>query len=85
VGAADPTVRFSRTDLGQGANSALPIYGYYMNKAYEQKEDLGISTSDFERPDFDMGMELNCKAYYKLMNSLKFDAPEEESEENLFE
>lgn len=86
VGAADPTVRFSRTDLGQGANSALPIYGYYMNDVYDHNDEFKISTGDFDKPDFDLGMELNCKDYYKLMNSLNFDGEaEEESEENLFE
>ena len=31
-GAEDRSVRFSTTDKGQGANMALPIYGYFMNR-----------------------------------------------------
>lgn len=49
VGAQDPTVRFSRTSLGQGANTGLPIYGYYMNKVYKDPS-IKISKSDFEAP-----------------------------------
>ena len=49
VGAQDPTVRFSRTSLGQGANTGLPIYGYYMNKVYADN-NIKISKSDFEKP-----------------------------------
>ncbi len=50
VGAQDPTVRFSSTLLGQGANTGLPIFGYYMNKVYGDKS-LKVSTADFAPPD----------------------------------
>jgi penicillin-binding protein 1A len=59
TGAEDRSVRFSRTDLGQGANSALPIYGYYMNKVYADST-IGISTGDFEPPADDAPLELDC-------------------------
>ena len=59
TGAEDRSVRFSRTDLGQGANSALPIYGYYMNKVYADST-IGISTGDFEPPADDAPPELDC-------------------------
>ncbi len=49
TGADDRSVRFSTTDKGQGANMALPIYGYYMNKVYADPT-IEISTGDFERP-----------------------------------
>jgi penicillin-binding protein 1A len=49
VGAQDPTVRFSSTALGQGANTGLPIYGYYMKKVYADAS-IGISTEDFVAP-----------------------------------
>ncbi|MEZ5014805.1 MAG: transglycosylase domain-containing protein [Chitinophagales bacterium] len=41
VGADDPVVHFRSTALGQGANMALPIYGYFMRKVYADKS-LGI-------------------------------------------
>lgn len=49
VGAQDPTVRFTSTALGQGANTGLPIYGYYMKKVYADG-NLEISKGDFEMP-----------------------------------
>jgi penicillin-binding protein 1A len=50
VGAQDPTVRFSSTALGQGANTGLPIYGYYMKKVYADAK-LKISKEDFAVPN----------------------------------
>lgn len=61
VGAQDPTVRFSSTNLGQGANTGLPIFGYYMNKVYANT-DIKISKGDFARPaNFDT-LRFDCRA-----------------------
>lgn len=60
TGAEDRSVRFSTTEKGQGANMALPIYGYYMNKVYADP-GIEISTGDFERPEGDLGVELDCR------------------------
>jgi len=60
VGAEDRSVRFSRTDLGQGANMALPIYGYFMNKVYADAT-ISISTGDFEPPSDDPRLKLDCR------------------------
>jgi len=49
VGAQDPTVRFSSTAIGQGANTGLPIYGYYMKKVYADGR-IKISKEDFVAP-----------------------------------
>jgi penicillin-binding protein 1A len=59
TGAEDRSVRFSRTDLGQGANMALPIYGYYMNKVYADST-IRISQGDFQRPEGLEGLDLDC-------------------------
>lgn len=68
VGAQDPTVRFSTITNGQGANTALPIYGYYMKSAYAN-ESLGLSTADFERPA-GLGLDsLDCKQLYELQQA----------------
>jgi penicillin-binding protein 1A len=50
VGAQDPTVRFTSTAIGQGANTGLPIYGYYMNKVYADP-NIKISREDFKAPE----------------------------------
>ena len=60
TGAEDRSVHFNSTDLGQGANMALPIYGYYMNKVYEDPT-IDISKGDFPKPQGDLGVELDCR------------------------
>lgn len=49
VGAEERSVRFRSTQLGQGANVALPIYGYYMNKVYKNAK-IALSTTGFTKP-----------------------------------
>ena len=45
VGAEDRYVHFTSTNLGQGANMALPIWGLWMQKVLKDGT-LGISESD---------------------------------------
>ena len=59
TGAEDRSVRFSRTDVGQGANMALPIYGYFMNKVYADST-IRISKGDFPRPAGLEDLDLDC-------------------------
>ena len=59
TGGEDRSVRFASTALGQGANMALPIYGYFMNKVYADST-ITISRGDFDKPPGDLGVELNC-------------------------
>lgn len=60
VGAEDRSVRFATTALGQGANTALPIWGYYMNKVYDDPT-LDISKEDFEKPKGKINIQLDCE------------------------
>ena len=60
VGAQDPTIRFSTTTYGQGANTALPIYGYFMKDVYADST-IQISQEDFLRPEGLNSDTLNCK------------------------
>ncbi|HEY0976671.1 MAG TPA: transglycosylase domain-containing protein [Flavobacteriales bacterium] len=60
TGAEDRSVRFSRTDLGQGANMALPIYGYFMNKVYADST-IQVSKGDFTKPEGYNDAEFNCR------------------------
>jgi penicillin-binding protein 1A len=84
VGAQDPAVRFSSTDKGQGANTGLPIFGYFMKKVYADKT-INLSTADFVAPvGFDPET-LDCRKYHEG-NSVNFDAEvEETNEDKLFE
>ncbi len=45
VGAESRQVHFESTALGQGANSALPIFGLFMKKVYEDKS-ININADD---------------------------------------
>lgn len=47
VGCDHRGVRFSSTKYGQGANTGLPIWGYYMSKVYKDNK-IKISHGDFE-------------------------------------
>ena len=62
VGAEDRSVRFSGIGNGQGANMALPIFGYYMNKVYADSTII-ISKEDFEKPEEPLTIELDCNTY----------------------
>ena len=59
VGAEDRSVRFMYTSKGQGANTALPIWGYYMKKAWADTS-LHLSKQPFEKP-LNYTMELDCE------------------------
>jgi penicillin-binding protein 1A len=55
VGAEDRVVRFRSTAMGQGARAALPIYGYFMQRAYRDK--IFSTFEDFRQPpDYDPTM-----------------------------
>lgn len=58
VGCEDRSARFKGITYGQGATAALPIWGYFMEKCYEDK-DLQISKDEFERPD-NFAIKVDC-------------------------
>ncbi len=58
VGGENRSVHFKTITYGQGASMALPIWGLYMKKNYENKE-LGVSDGEFPEPE-DMTIELDC-------------------------
>lgn len=62
TGAEDRSVHFDQTAFGQGANMALPIWGYYMKSVFADKR-LKISQGDFEKPLGTLSIELDCSAY----------------------
>jgi penicillin-binding protein 1A len=64
VGCEDRSIHFRTTNLGQGANTALPIWALYMKKVYAD-ETLKISTGDFEPPLEKLSIELDCSKYNK--------------------
>jgi penicillin-binding protein 1A len=64
VGCEDRSVHFRTVNLGQGANMALPIWAYYMQKVYDDPE-LAVDKGDFEAPEGRLSIELDCSRYEK--------------------
>lgn len=50
VGGEVRSIHFRRTDLGQGAHMALPIWAIYMKKVFEDK-NINLYQGDFEQPE----------------------------------
>lgn len=62
VGCEDRSIRFRSLTLGQGANTALPIWGLFMKKVYAD-QTLKISRGEFEKPPGKLSVELDCSKY----------------------
>jgi penicillin-binding protein 1A len=58
VGCEDRSARFRSLTYGQGATAALPVWGYFMKKCYED-ETLNVSKEDFDRP-VNLGIKVDC-------------------------
>ena len=58
VGCEDRSARFRSLTYGQGATAALPVWGYFMKKCYED-ETLNVSKDDFDRPA-NLGIKVDC-------------------------
>ena len=59
VGGEDRSVHFKSIAFGQGATMALPIWGVYMKKIYENVA-LGISVEDFTAPE-NLSISIECE------------------------
>jgi penicillin-binding protein 1A len=64
TGAEDRSVHFRSTNLGEGANTALPIWALYMKKVYADAS-LSISNGDFEAPPGGLSVTIDCEQYKK--------------------
>lgn len=60
VGCEDRSARFKGITYGQGATAALPIWGIFMKKCYEDAS-LNVSKKDFERPS-NLSIKVDCWA-----------------------
>jgi penicillin-binding protein 1A len=77
VGAEDRSVHFRSLGLGAGANTALPIWAYYMQKVYADKS-LQFSMGDFEKPVQPLSVQLDCDKFEK-------DQENQEEEDEIME
>ncbi len=63
TGCEDRDIHFRSTRLGEGANTALPVFAIYMKKVYAN-ETLGISKkADFDPPKTDAPIVIDCNVY----------------------
>lgn len=62
TGAEDRGISFTNMQYGQGAAAALPIFGLFMRKVYDDKT-LHYSKEDFPKPPGGLTRELDCAQY----------------------
>ncbi len=67
VGCEDRAAHFRSTALGQGANTALPIWGLFMKKVYADRK-IKLSKGDFEKP-IKLSTEVDCSKYTQTNNN----------------
>lgn len=79
VGCEDRSAHFKSITYGQGATAALPIWGYFMKKCYEDP-DLQISKDEFERPD-GFNIKVDCWSAPRKVATDSTDTEEQDTEE----
>jgi penicillin-binding protein 1A len=79
VGCEDRSAHFKSLTYGQGAAEALPIWGYFMKKCYED-ESLHISKEPFERPK-NLSIKVDCYTPRAAVVQDTTATPEQDTEE----
>jgi len=77
VGCEDRSARFKSLTYGQGATAALPVWGYFMKKCYED-ETLKVSKEEFDRPA-NLSIKVDCYTRRAVVKDTT--AVEQETEE----
>jgi penicillin-binding protein 1A len=67
VGAEMPIVHFKTIEHGQGANTALPIWGRFMKKVQSNKRTSHYLKGDFIKPSDSLFMEIDCPDFLPEM------------------
>lgn len=80
VGCEDRSARFKSLTYGQGATAALPVWGYFMKKCYED-ETLNVSKENFDRPS-NLSIKVDC---YSKPSSTVIDSTNVEQDTEEFE
>jgi penicillin-binding protein 1A len=63
VGGTSPQIRFKSMKLGQGANTALPIWGRFMKKVYKDANFKKWKKQQFEPMDSTVIWEMDCPPF----------------------
>jgi penicillin-binding protein 1A len=59
VGGEDRSIHFRTSNLGEGSKTALPVFGIYMEKIYQDK-NLGYTMGRFPGPTVEISKKYNC-------------------------
>jgi penicillin-binding protein 1A len=65
VGGDDRCIHFRTTELGEGAKTALPIVGKFMEKIYS-REELGVEQGPFPKPEVKITKRYSCHTAQKI-------------------
>ncbi|RMG79727.1 MAG: penicillin-binding protein [Bacteroidetes bacterium] len=76
VGGESPKIRFRSTQLGQGSNTALPVFGRFLRKVYRDPDFKDLRKARFPTPDSLTLAELDCPPW--LPDRSYLDPPETE-------
>lgn len=63
VGCEDRSAHFRSTNLGQGANTALPVWAIFVKRCYEDKTLNFSKTLEFQKPEGNIDIEFDCSKY----------------------
>lgn len=63
VGADDPRIRFRNTELGQGANTALPVVAYFLKNVNADKRYAEVTKAKFPAISTQARRKLGCDLY----------------------
>ena len=84
VGGESPKVRFRSIRLGQGANTALPIFGEFMHKLFKDPRFKSWKYAKFDKFNFGKLLELDCPPYLEEKPEIQ-EFLEKEFEDEEFE
>ena len=73
VGADDNRIRFRSSETGEGARTALPIYGKYMDYLFADKE-IKMKKIKYPEPWTKITKEHNCRTWMPQVDSLGLDS-----------
>jgi len=84
VGGESPLIRFRTLELGQGAHTALPVWGEFMKRVSSQPAFQIYNYTGFSPLSFDLQTRLSCPS----MKYEEIEVPEpvvREKKENFFD
>lgn len=75
TGGEDRAIHFEGIGKGQGASMSLPTWAIFMGKCYEDPT-LNISKEDFEKPEKELSIKLDCAGTNKPLDDKEEKKPE---------